>query len=44
MLGNFRRARTQIKQFVVMTGDANAFGWLKVGHSSRMADRWLSLR
>ena len=31
MLDNFRGARTQIKQFVVMKRDANTFAWLIVG-------------
>ena len=30
MLDNFRGARTQIKQFVVMKRDANTFAWLIV--------------
>ena len=30
MLDNFRVVRTQIKQFVVMTRDANTFAWLIV--------------
>ena len=30
MLDNFRGARKQIKQFVVMTRDTNTFAWLIV--------------